>query len=82
IERISPNIEIEQVQGKLINRISKRVQPDDLLILEVNTRSQRIATRQSALGSVPEAIARSHPQTSVLVMHYPPAEASTTSSTT
>lgn len=82
MERIGPDIEIEQVQGKLINRISKRVQPDDLLILEVNTRSRRTATRQSALGLVPEAIARSHPQTSVLVMHYPPAEASTTSSTT
>ncbi len=79
IDRISPDIEIEQAQGKLINRISKRVQPDDLLILEVNTRNRRVSSRQSALGRVPEAIARTHTQTSVLVMHFPPPESGTAS---
>ncbi len=75
IDRISPDIQLEQAKGKLINRISKRIQPDDLLILEVNTHKQMLAVRQSALGVVPEAITRTHSETSVLVMHYPRSKA-------
>ncbi|MEO0770972.1 MAG: universal stress protein, partial [Cyanobacteria bacterium J06649_4] len=74
VECISPDFPIEQAKGKLINRISKRIQPDDLIILEVNTHKRRLSTRQTALGIVPESITRSHPSTSVLVMHYPPAD--------
>ncbi|MEO1621766.1 MAG: cation:proton antiporter, partial [Cyanobacteria bacterium J06632_3] len=72
LTQLSPDIQPEQAQGRLINRISKRLQPEDLLILEVNTRARGLSTRQAALGLVPEAITRTHPSISVLVMHYPP----------
>jgi len=33
---------------------------------------QTLKARGSAVGAVPEAIARKHPNVSVIVMHYPP----------
>ncbi|MGB7087377.1 MAG: cation:proton antiporter [Phormidesmis sp.] len=71
IKRLSDEVPIEQAKGKLANRIAKRLQPDDLLILEVTTHKQRLNARTSALGVVPEAIARRHPDVSIIVAHYP-----------
>ena len=61
---------VEQVKGTLANRVAKRVQPEDLLLLEVTPQAQRMGTRTSAVGVVPEAIARRHPETSIIVAHY------------
>ena len=71
VDKFDVDVAFEQATGKLQNRIAKRIQPNDLLLLEVNTQAHRIATRTSALGVVPEAIARTHPQLSIIVMHYP-----------
>ncbi len=73
VASLSPDIPIEQVKGRLFNRVSKRLQPNDLLVLEVNTH-RRQTTRQPAIGSLPEEIARTHPEVSILVAHYPPDE--------
>lgn len=47
-----------------------------VLMLEVNTHAQRRSTRTAAVGVVPEAIARTHPDVSIVVVHYPPSTAS------
>ena len=74
IDELNVEVPLEQAQGKLANRIAKRLQENDLLMLEVNTHMQhpqRLVTRTSAIGVVPEAIARKHPTVSIIVMHYP-----------
>ncbi len=71
IDELNVEVPLEQAQGKLANRIAKRLQENDLLMLEVNTHPQRLVTRSSAVGVVPEAIARKHPTISMIVMHYP-----------
>ena len=73
VNRINSDIIFEQATGKLINRVAKRLAPNDLLMLEVNTHTQRLTTRTSAVGVVPEAIARTHPDVSIVVAHYPSA---------
>ena len=72
VERLGIEETFEQAKGKLSSRVAKRLMPNDLLMLEVNTHSQRLSTRASAVGVVPEAIARSHPKLSMMVAHYPP----------
>ncbi|MGC1310241.1 MAG: cation:proton antiporter [Phormidesmis sp.] len=72
INQLVADVPLEQAKGKLANRVAKRLQPNDLLMLEVTTHAQRLATRSSAVGVVPEAIARTHPETSIIVAHYPP----------
>ena len=71
IAEISPDIPVEQTKGRLINRVSKRLQPNDLLVLEVNTHSNRLKMTP-AIGVVPAEIVRAHPDVSVIVAHYPP----------
>ncbi|MEM6450045.1 MAG: cation:proton antiporter [Cyanobacteria bacterium P01_D01_bin.105] len=71
INTLDIDVTLEQAAGQLQHHISKRIQPNDLLLLEVNTQAYRIATRTSAVGVVPEAIARAYPQLSIIVMHYP-----------
>ncbi|MEL6553300.1 MAG: cation:proton antiporter [Cyanobacteria bacterium J06621_11] len=74
IEQLDIDVTFEQAKGKLAYRIAKRLQESDLLMFEVNTReqhSQMLRTRSSAVGIVPEAIARKHPDVSIIVMHYP-----------
>ncbi len=70
IAEISPDIAVEQTKGNLFKRISKRLQPNDLLVLEVNTNSKRVAMKP-AIGMVPEEVVRSHPEVSIIVAHYP-----------
>ncbi len=64
------DISLEQAKGKLENRVAKRLQPYDLLLLEVTAQAPRMRTRTSAVGVVPEAVARRHPETSIIVAHY------------
>ncbi|MGB3296018.1 MAG: hypothetical protein WBB01_23795, partial [Phormidesmis sp.] len=71
LAEISPNIPVEQTKGRFINRVSKRLQPNDLLVLEVNTHSRRVAMKP-AIGVVPEEIVHAHPEVSIIVAHYPP----------
>ena len=70
LAELSPDIEVEQTKGNLFKRISKRLQPNDLLVLEVNTRKKPV-TMRPAIGQVPEEVVRSHPEVSIIVAHYP-----------
>ena len=77
VESLNVDVVLEQAQGKMVNRIAKRLQENDLLMMEVNTHIQHpqmLTTRASAVGVVPEAIARRHPDVSIIVMHYPSTE--------
>jgi nucleotide-binding universal stress UspA family protein len=60
-------ISIQRVQGNSIKKISEALKANDLLILLEITHS----FGQSALGKQPEAIARSHPGISMIIMHFP-----------
>ena len=76
VSDLNIDVTFEQAKGKLSRRIAKRLQENDLLMLEVNTHAQHpqmLTARQSAVGTVPEAIARNYPNISMIVMHYPPA---------
>lgn len=75
VSSLNIDVVFEQATGRLRNRIAKRLQPNDLLFLEVSTQAHRLSTRASAVGVVPEAIARRHPDLSIVVMHYPFEEA-------
>ena len=67
---ISPEIPVEQVKGSFLKRLSKRLQPNDLLMLEVNTSKKQISGIP-AIGLVPEEVVRSHADVSIIVAHYP-----------
>ena len=61
---------IGQVQGNLIKEVSSKIYKHDLLLLPVKTFETRMGSR-SAVGTIPEAIARSHEDISVVVIHFP-----------
>lgn len=70
LSRISVDSFIAQAQGNFIKEVSQKIHRNDLLLLPVKTAEGRVRNR-SAVGTVPEAIARSHPEISVLVIHFP-----------
>ena len=70
LNRLSPDVVIGQIQGNFIKAVSQKIYPNDLLLLPVKTSEARIRSR-SAVGTVPEAIARSHEDISVVVIHFP-----------
>jgi Kef-type K+ transport system membrane component KefB/nucleotide-binding universal stress UspA family protein len=67
---LSPDTQIQQVRGNFVKRVSQMLKQDDLLILTAGTHPETVGL--PALGVVPEAIARSHPATSIIVIHFPP----------
>ncbi len=70
LSSLSSDIAIAQAQGNFIREVSQRIQRNDLLLLPVKTAEGRIRNR-SAIGTIPEAIARSHADISILVVHFP-----------
>lgn len=70
LSRLSSDIIIGQSQGNFIREVSQKVYQNDLLLLSVKTPEARIRSR-SAVGTIPEAIARSHDDISVVVIHFP-----------
>ncbi len=63
------DIPIIQCKGLLKEQVASHLQPQDLLILDSGFPSP--LRRNAAVGKDPEAIARSHPQLSILVIHFP-----------
>jgi Kef-type K+ transport system membrane component KefB/nucleotide-binding universal stress UspA family protein len=63
-------IVIGQTQGNFIPEVSQKIYSNDLVLLPVKTTEGRIRSR-SAVGIIPQAIARFHPEISVLVIHFP-----------
>lgn len=59
-----------QLRGNLSKKVSRILQIDDLLILTTHTQSN-YKLGMPALGIEPEVIARTHPNTSMIVVHFP-----------
>ena len=70
LSKLSVDTFIAQAQGNFIKEVSQRIHRNDLLLLPVKTAEGRVRNL-SAVGTIPEAIARSHPEISVLVIHFP-----------
>ncbi|WP_026732623.1 cation:proton antiporter domain-containing protein [Fischerella sp. PCC 9605] len=64
---VNSEFPIQQVQGNPTRKISASLKTNDLLILVESTHH----FGQPALGREPEAIARSHPKTSMMIVHFP-----------
>jgi len=62
-------VAIQRVRGNFVGKVSKMLNPDDLLILTTGTHPERLG--MPALGVEPEAIARTHTDISMLVVHFP-----------
>ena len=60
---------VEQVRGDFVKKVGGKLQEDDLLMLEVSTHPSRLS--RSAVGVEPEAIARSHADLSIMIVHFP-----------
>ena len=70
LTHLSTDTIIGQAQGNFIKEVSQKLYKNDLLLLPVKTAEARIRSR-SAVGTIPEAIARSHEDVSVVVIHFP-----------
>jgi hypothetical protein len=66
---LNTDLPIYPIQGNLVGQVSKLLQPDDLLMMTAGTQPERFGT--SALGVEPEAIARQHPEVSMIIVHFP-----------
>jgi Kef-type K+ transport system membrane component KefB/nucleotide-binding universal stress UspA family protein len=60
---------IHPIQGSLVGQVSKLLAPDDLLLMPTGNQPERFGA--SALGVEPEAIARQHPEVSMIILHFP-----------
>jgi Kef-type K+ transport system membrane component KefB/nucleotide-binding universal stress UspA family protein len=60
-------ISVHRLHGTLVSQVYKFLKPNDLLMLIAST--YRVG--QPAMGRQPEAIARKHPETSMLIAHFP-----------
>ncbi|MBE9126057.1 cation:proton antiporter [Coleofasciculus sp. LEGE 07092] len=67
---LSADVSIQQVRGNFVKKVSRMLQMDDLLILTASTHPSYLLTIP-AIGLEPEAIARTHTQTSIIVVHFP-----------
>lgn len=66
---LEPETPVQRVRGSLAQRIATITKERDLLILISETHPERFG--QSVLGQEPEAIARSQPHLSMLIVHFP-----------
>lgn len=65
---LNPEIPIQRVQGSFVGKVSKMIKADDLLILTAETNPHILGL--PSVG-IPEAIARSHTENSIIVVHFP-----------
>ncbi len=67
---LSSDTPITQVRGNFVRKVSRLLQMDDLLILTAHTQPNSLLGLPGQL-MVPEAIARTHSNTSMIVVHFP-----------
>lgn len=66
---LKSDVPIQRVRGNFVSKVSKSLTTDDLLILTAGTHPD--IPGLPALGREPEAIARSHTEISMIVIHFP-----------
>lgn len=69
ISGLSEEVPVQRVGGNFVNQVSQLLESDDLLVLTHNVHPERVGA--PTLGAAPEAIARQHPETSIIVVHFP-----------
>lgn len=67
---LSSDTPIQQVRGNFVKKVSSLLKLDDLLILTASTQPN-YKLGMPALGVAPEAIARTNPNTSIIVVNFP-----------
>lgn len=60
---------VQRVQGNFVDQVSRILQLDDLLVLPHNAQPE--LRGMPTLGMAPEALARQHPDVSIIVAHFP-----------
>jgi Kef-type K+ transport system membrane component KefB/nucleotide-binding universal stress UspA family protein len=65
--QLSADLRLEQIQGNSTAKVSRLLEPEDLLVLTTGSRG----IGEPVLGRAPEAIARRCPEVSIIVVHYP-----------
>ena len=68
--KISPELKLQQLKGNFVATVSQQLEFEDLLMLTVSTNPNPLLRRR-AVGVAPETISRSHPELSILVIHFP-----------
>lgn len=67
---LSSDTPVSLIRGKFVRQVSQMLQIDDLLILTAHTQPNSLLGLPGQLVQ-PEAIARIHPDTSMIVVHFP-----------
>ena len=67
---LAEDVFVAQLHGGFARQICSKIHRNDLVILATNTSNQR-SNSKSAVGRLAEAVARSHTEISVLVIHFP-----------
>ena len=70
IGKLGQDVFIAQLQGNFVKQVCSKIHRNDLVVLATNTSNQRTQGK-SAVGKLAEAVARSHTEISVLVIHFP-----------
>lgn len=63
------DVPVQRVRGDFVNQVARILEADDLLVLMHNAHPERIGA--PTLGNAPEAIARQHPDHSIIIAHFP-----------
>ncbi|MCA1995382.1 MAG: cation:proton antiporter, partial [Coleofasciculus sp. S288] len=67
---LSADTPVTRVRGSFVQTVSRMLHMDDLLILRASSHPN-YAFGMPEIGVEPEAIARTHPDTSMIVVHFP-----------
>ncbi len=69
IADLATDVPVQRVRGNFVNQVSRILETDDLLILTHDAHPELLGA--PALGVAPEAIARQHPDISIIVVYFP-----------
>ncbi|MBD2072724.1 cation:proton antiporter [Phormidium sp. FACHB-592] len=69
IPGLSEDVPVQKIRGNFANQVAQLLERDDLLVIMHNARPKRL--NEPTLGVEPEAIARQHPDLSIIIAHFP-----------
>lgn len=69
IPGLDADVPVQRVRGNFVNQVSRILETDDLLVLTHNAHPELLSA--PTLGIAPEAIARHHPDTSIMIAYFP-----------
>ncbi|MEX0270775.1 cation:proton antiporter [Leptolyngbyaceae cyanobacterium UHCC 1019] len=69
IPGLDEDVPVQQIRGNFVHQVAQILEIDDLLVLTHNAYPKRLGA--PVLGAEPEAIARQHPDISIIIAHFP-----------